>query len=103
MKIIIKQLTFNTIIGILPKERKYKQKVVVDLSFRYKFKDNNFINYIHIIKLIKKLMKKNRYKLIEDAIIDIKQNISAKYKVKKIKLTIYKPTILKNSLVAVSS
>lgn len=102
MKIQISELTFDAIIGILPFERKTPQKVIVDLSFEYDFKNGEFIDYSKVAKYIEKLMKKNKYKLIEDALLDIKSGLKKEYKIKKLKLSIKKPTILDNCIVGVS-
>lgn len=102
MKVEILDLTFDTIIGILPFERKTPQKVIINLSFKYSFKDGEFIDYSLVAKDIQKLMQKNKYKLIEDALLDIKKELKKSYKIKKLKLSIKKPTILDNCVVGVS-
>ena len=104
MKVYIENLTFKTIIGILPFERKKKQKVIVDLSFEYKFKNKNddFIDYSMVVELVKKRIKKEKYYLIEDALLDIKQLLKKRFKIKKLKLKISKPDILKDCVVSVA-
>lgn len=67
MKIEIEQLTFKCIIGILDFERVKKQKVIINLSFDYDFSKDNFIDYSEVANLVKKSMKKNKFKLLEDA------------------------------------
>jgi dihydroneopterin aldolase len=102
LKIEISQLSFYTIIGILPFERKHPQPVIVDVSFEYDFKNGEFIDYSKVSAKIEKMMKENKYKLIEDALLDIKQELKKKYKIKKLKLSIKKPNILDNAIVGVS-
>lgn len=102
MRIEISELCFDTIIGILPHERKTPQRVIIDLSFDYEFKDGKFIDYSKVSAKIEKLMQKNKYKLIEDALFDIKKELKKKYQIKKLKLSIKKPTILDNCIVGVS-
>jgi dihydroneopterin aldolase len=103
LKINIDNLTFKCIVGILPIERKIKQKVIIDISFYYFYdkKSQNIIDYTKVIYLMKKLMKKNKYGFLEDAIIDIRQKIKKKFKIKKLKLKIKKPNIVKNCEVSV--
>jgi len=102
MKIKIQNLTFDCIIGILPFERKTKQKVIINLSFKYKFKDNEFINYADIAKYIEETMKKEEFLLIEDALLFIKKHLKSQYSIKKLKLSISKPNILDNCEVSVT-
>jgi dihydroneopterin aldolase len=105
MLVTIEQLTFKTIIGILPFERVKKQKVILDISFEYTFgKDSKeFIDYSEVSNLVKKIIKKKKFKLIEDAILSIKKTLYKKYKLSNLKIKISKPTILKNCVVSVSN
>ena len=104
MKVRINGLTFKAIIGILPFERKKKQKVIVDLSFEYEFqkKNDDFIDYSVVAELVKYNIKKEKYYLIEDALLGIKQLLKNKFKIKKLKLKISKPDILQDCQVSVS-
>jgi 7,8-dihydroneopterin aldolase/epimerase/oxygenase len=102
MKIYIEDLSFKCIIGILDFERVKKQKVIVNLSFDYEFKDNLFINYAEVSDLIKTTMKKRKFLLLEDAIISLKEIIDIKYSISNLKLKITKPDILKDCKVSLS-
>ena len=101
MKVKIKNLTFNCIIGILDFERKKKQKVIIDCSFKYDYKKDEFIDYSEVANLLEKTMKKKKFLLIEEAIIHLKQKLLKKYKINDLKISIKKPTILKNCIVSV--
>jgi len=105
MKVFIENLSFKTIIGILPFERVKKQKVIVDITFKYKFNKNSkdFIDYSEISKLITDTMKQRKYLLIEDAISELSYLLKSQYKISKLKLKISKPDILKNCKVSVSN
>jgi len=103
MKIKIEELTFYCIIGILPFERKNKQKVNIDISFNYKFKEDNFIDYSHIVSFVETSMKKKKFKLIEDAIVYLKKQLKTNYSIKKLKITIKKPDIIDNCIVSVTN
>ena len=102
MKIYIEDLSFKCIIGILDFERVKKQKVIVNLSFDYEFKDNLFINYAEVSDLIKTTMKKRKFLLLEDAIISLKEIIDTKYSISNLELKITKPDILKDCKVSLS-
>lgn len=103
MKVYINNLTFKTIIGILPFEREKKQTVIVDATFHYNYsnKKKDFVDYSLVANDIKKLMKKNKYELIEEALKDIKYYLYQKYPIKKLQLKISKPEILKNCIVSI--
>ena len=105
MVVAIEQFTFKTIIGILPFERIKKQKVILDIYFEYTFSKNSkeFIDYSEVTTLVKKIMKNKKFKLIENAILNIEKTLYKKYNLSKLKIKISKPTILKNCLVSVSN
>lgn len=105
MKVYIQNLTFDTIIGILDFERTTPQKVIVNISFKYKFNKHSkdFVNYAEVASLIEKLMKEKQYLLIEDAILDIRKNLKDVFHIKDINLKITKPNILTNCTVSVSN
>jgi dihydroneopterin aldolase len=99
--IIIEELTFKAIIGILEEERINEQLVVVNCKIDYENKEN-FINYADVCDLIKKTIIENKFFLIEDAIEIIEKKLLEKHPyIKKLFLQIKKPEILKNALVGV--
>ena len=100
-RIIIENLEFEAIIGILPEERKKAQKVLVNAEIEYEDKEN-FIDYAEVCKIIENLMKEKKFLLIEDALEAIECVLLEKYpQIKSLKLKIQKPEILKNALVGV--
>lgn len=104
MKILIENLTFDCIIGILDFERKTAQEVVIDLSFKYNYKNKKeFIDYSEISKSIEQIMTKKKFELLEEAIIYIEQYLYKKYNIKKLKLKISKPNILTNCIVSLKN
>ena len=86
-KVQIKNLEFKCIIGILEFERKKKQKVIVDISFKYKYKKDDFMDYSEVAFLVKQNIKAQRFGLIEDAILDTKDLLEYKFNIKKLKFT----------------
>jgi len=103
LKIEIENLTFKTIIGILDFERVKKQRVIVNLKVKYSYKNQEFINYVELCDLIKDNIKSSKFELLEDALISTADKILKKYKaIKKIKIKITKPDILKDADVSLS-
>lgn len=102
MKIEIENLSFKTIIGILDFERVKKQKVIINISFEYEFKNSEFIDYAEVSKLIKNRVKQMKYFLLEDALEDLKQILNENYDIFNLKLKITKPAIMKDCIVSLS-
>ncbi len=72
MKILIEELTFDCIIGILDFERETPQKVIINISFDYNFTDKStFIDYSKVVNEIESIMKEKKFELLEDAILHI--------------------------------
>ena len=103
MKIEITDLTFKCIIGILDFERIKKQKVIINISFEYDYSKDLFIDYSEISALIKKTMKKQKFLLLEDAILYFESLLQNSYKIKNLKIKISKPDILKDCIVSISN
>ena len=102
MTIYIENLTFKCIIGILDFERVKKQKVIINLSFDYEFKNGSFIDYAEVSSLVKKIMKDNKFELLEDAVKTVAKQIKQNYEIENLKLKISKPDILKDCVVSLS-
>ena len=101
MKILIENLSFDCIIGILDFERENLQKVIIDISFKYNYKDSSsFIDYSIVSKELEDIMKEKKFELLEDAIIYLENYLIQKYPLKKLKIKISKPNILTNCIVS---
>jgi len=105
MKVYIEDLCFKTIIGILPFERIKKQKVIVNITFKYQFDSlqKDFVDYSKVSLFVKNTMKKKKFELIEDAILTLEKKLIKKFKISNLKIKITKPTILKDCVVSVSN
>ena len=103
MKIEISNLTFKCIIGILDFERIKKQKVIINLSFEYQFSKDSFINYAEVSDLVEKTMKKQKFLLLEDAILHLENLLNTSYDINNLKIKISKPNILKNCVVSLEN
>jgi dihydroneopterin aldolase len=100
-KIVIEDLTFKAILGVLEKERNEEQLVVVCAKIEYEDK-KNFVDYAKVCEIIEDTIKKGKFILIEDAIDVLVEKIKTAYpQIKSIYLKIRKPEILKNALVGV--
>jgi len=101
MTIYVEDLKFQCILGILDFERMIPQDVIINLTLKYKFKDE-FINYALVAKLIESKMKKKKFFLIEDALANLSKNLKKEFpQIKKINLKITKPSIMPNCTVSV--
>ncbi len=99
-KINIKDLEITTIIGILEEERKRPQKIVVNAKIEYTGKD--YLDYSKVVNAIEELLVKKKYKLIEDALIDIVSELKTLYRnIHKIYIEIDKLNIIDNCTVGV--
>lgn len=103
LTIEIKDLTFKCIIGILDFERIKKQRVIINISFDYEYSKNYFIDYSEVSELVKSTMKKNKFELLEDAIIHCETKLYKVYKINKLNIKISKPDILKDCIVTLSN
>jgi 7,8-dihydroneopterin aldolase/epimerase/oxygenase len=103
MQIIIQDLTFETIVGILEKERHTPQKVVLHVKISYDYTDDNFIDYAKVSAFLETEMTQMGYFLLEDALVDLSQKLKVLYpQISKLRLKIFKPDILPNAMVGVS-
>lgn len=102
MKVKIENLIFNCIIGILPFEREKEQRVIINCTFTYKYKNSDFIDYSKVASDIENIMIEKKFELLEDAILELKNFLNSKYSMKKLKISIQKPDILPNCKVSIT-
>ena len=103
MTIHIESLEILAIIGILDFERVTPQKIYIDVEIDYFYKSSLFINYADVTTLIEKMIIEKKYKLLEDALLDIQAQICNQYpQLINLNLKIAKPNIIKNARVALS-
>lgn len=99
MKIIIKDLKISTIIGILEKERENPQEILINATFEA----DEFIDYALACELICDQFNKNKFMLLEDAILFFQNFFKSKFTtLNSIYFEILKLEILKNAIVGVS-
>jgi dihydroneopterin aldolase len=102
MTINIKDLEFETIIGILESERTAEQKVRVNCSIEYDYY-HQFLDYALVAKHIETEMNDKKFELIEDALLSLKSSLKRAFPlIKSLALEISKPDILDNCEVSLS-
>ena len=102
MRILIENLTFETIIGILDFERISPQQVVIDAVIDYTYHQENFINYAIVVEQLESTMQKERFELVETALEHLAQMLKQNFPlIQSLTLTIRKPQILPNCTVGV--
>ena len=102
-KIIIKEARFLCNIGVSQKERKKKQEIIIDIELFSNIKkasktDNirHAVNYSEVYDLIKNIVGRKKYKLIEAMAENVAKEILNKFSVKKMLVRIKKPEALAN-------
>ncbi|RAX56831.1 hypothetical protein CCZ01_08210 [Helicobacter monodelphidis] len=68
MLIKIQDLSFQTIIGLLPFEREVPQKVVIQCYLQYDYEEAIFLDYAIVREYLIRTMQKEKFKKLEDAI-----------------------------------
>ncbi len=95
MKILIKNLKFKCIIGLLKKERTKPQKVKINLGLSFKGK-KMVIDYSGVAKFIENEYKRNKYFTLEESLNDVFNKLKDNYpQITRIKMKIYKTQILR--------
>ena len=103
MTIHIEDLTFDVIIGLLDFERDRPQRVIVNLEASYDYSDHLFIDYADMVLLIQNELREKRYELLENALLGLKELLSAAYpNLQRLSLKISKPDILPDCTVSLS-
>ena len=103
MTIHIEDLTFNVIIGLLDFERDKPQRVIINLEANYDYSDDKFIDYADMVLLIQNKLKEKRYKLLENALLGLKEVLYSTYpQLSSLSIKITKPDILVECTVSLS-
>jgi len=103
MKIEIKNIKTETIIGVYEHEKTQKQPLFIDVTISYnsdkaaKTDDINYaLDYFEITKSIIEYTEKSRFNLLETLAEELLNIIIANKRVKKSSITIRKPNALKS-------
>ncbi|EDM23535.1 dihydroneopterin aldolase [Caminibacter mediatlanticus TB-2] len=99
--IVIDDLSFRAILGLLENERKEEQLVVVCAKIGYEDK-KEYVDYAKVCDIIQNTIIEGKFKLIEDAIDEVESKLKESFpQMKALYLKIRKPEILKNALAGV--
>jgi len=99
ISIVIKNLEFETIIGVLDFERVKAQKVIINSEIIYEYQ-NEYLDYAKVVEIIKNILQTKEFEIIEDSLNYICSYLKNEFlNIKKIKLEILKPDILKDCTV----
>ena len=102
MTIEIKDLEFETIIGILDFERVTQQKVRINCVIDYTY-EKQFLDYALVTQHIEKQMFDKEFELIEEALLSLKSSLKKDFPlILTLFLKISKPDILDNCEVSLS-
>ena len=103
-KVLIKDLVFNTSIGIHDFEKKQKQQIKfnIEIDINSSLKPfnsnlNTIVNYETVISNIKTLTQRKHYDLLEMLAEDILLNLFENKNIIRVKLKIEKPEIIKDT------
>jgi dihydroneopterin aldolase len=103
MTIHIEDLTFDVIIGLLDFERDKPQRVIINLKANYDYSNDKFIDYADMVVLIQNKLKEERYKLLENALLGLKEILYTTYpQLNTLSIKISKPNILAECTVSLS-
>ncbi len=97
IKIIIREASFLCNVGVTKKEREIKQKILIDLELsldiKNRIKDNikNTIDYSKVHEVMKEIVEKNDYKLIETIAEGISTAILRKFPIENVFVRVKKP------------
>lgn len=91
MQIHITDFVFKAIVGVFDAEREETQRVVVNADIEYEYK-GEYLHHVDVAALIKKQIVTHKYKVLEDALIDITKALQQKYSnITNIHMKITKP------------
>lgn len=102
MTLLFENIRFNVIIGILPHERTEPQEIVLYAKIRYGYQENNYLDYLELLEVIKERLMAERYKLLEEAISDLKLALKQRYpSIIEQEITLYKSALSKEGRIGV--
>lgn len=97
MDIFIKNLEFFTIIGLLPHERKFPQRVIINATFTCKELSMQ-VDYAKAAVLIENSLKEGHFDTVENALMELEKRLKEKFPlVLKLKISLSKPDVLHNA------
>ena len=102
MRIFIEDLTFEAILGVLPRERRTPQPIRIDITIEYDYRDGDFIDYAQVAELVRDTIRSEKFELIEEALTQLFVRLPRTFtSIKTLRIKIAKPAILPDAVVAV--
>jgi dihydroneopterin aldolase len=99
ISIIIKNLEFETIIGVLDFERVKTQKIVINTEIKYKY-ENEYLDYVKVSEIIKNILQTKKFEIIEDGLNYICSYLKNEFlNISQIEIELLKPNILEDCIV----
>lgn len=77
--LIIEAFKLKVTIGILDFEKQIPQEVLIEGKITYEYSKQDFVDYIEVKNIIKKLLETSQYGLLEDALLDIIYHLKNKF------------------------
>ncbi|WP_457594407.1 dihydroneopterin aldolase [Hydrogenimonas sp.] len=103
MKISIRSLAFEAVVGILDFERNAPQRVEVECTITYRYAKEAFLDYAEAARLLETTIKEGRFHLLEEALEVLFKKMKEHFpQIETLEITISKPDILPNCRVCVS-
>ncbi len=103
MKISIRALRFEAILGVLEFERLTPQTIEIDCEIAYSYMDGEYLDYSKAAEVLAATVKDGKFLLIEDALEELFCKMRKIFpKIETIEIAISKPDILPNCRVCVS-
>jgi len=103
-RVFINQLEIETVIGVFDWERKIRQRLLLDLEMDWDNKpagesDNldHALNYFDVSRDVQVFVEKSSFQLIESVAEHTARLINEKYGVKRVAVSVYKPTAVSNA------
>ena len=102
MQVRIESLEFNAILGILDFERVTPQKVIIDLTMEYDYKEN-FLDYALVSSFVKSYVIEQKFHLIEELLSALSQELKKKFPlIQELSICVAKPSIMPDCRVSVA-
>lgn len=102
MTVLIEDFAFETIIGIMKEERQKAQQITVTAQISYEPQGHGFLDYMKLCREIKKEFQIKKFRLLEDAVIDITQTLKSKNpSITAISIKVMKPEIRDDAKVGI--
>ena len=103
MKIHIRDLEFEAIIGLLDHERDRTQRVRLDIEATYDYRPPEYLDYAQMVETAQAHIIEHKYTLLEEALHGLHTTLLETFpQIESLDITIAKPDILPDCVVRLS-